>query len=433
MSAPECDARPGQAPHPAMRVFVSSGEVSGDLGGARLVRALREQHPDTRFFGTGGERMRAAGVDVDVLTNHLGTVGITEALRHVVPLARLGWGIRRRILADRPDVAVLIANDFFNIVLAWRLKRRGVPTVAYFPPQVWIWGAVLRWVARGYDLVLTSFPEEQEAYAGIRPNLRCVFVGHHLAEALTIPSPGERRSARLRLGLPENGRVLTLMPGSRVHEVRTLAPVLAQAARLLLEKDPAVRFVMPVAEPGLRPEIERAMTRAGSLTATVLTTDSHDAMRASDLALVCSGTSTLEAALLGLPMVVVYRVSTVTHAVIRGCFRTGLLRPRPTALPNLLLGRRVVPECLQRDATPEAVSAEAWNILSDPERQARMRSDLSSARASVVSPVGFRLAGQAIRELAAANRPAARRADEALRAAACSGVGGHGTDGTGKA
>lgn len=143
--------------------------------------------------------------------------------------------------------------------------------------------------------------------------------------------------------------------------------------------------------------------------------------------------STLEAALLGLPMVVVYRVSTVTHAVIRGCFRTGLLRPRPTALPNLLLGRRVVPECLQRDATPEAVSAEAWNILSDPERQARMRSDLSSARASAgvsrrVPPGGTGDPGVGRGEqtrCAPGRRGATRRR--------LFGVGGHGTDGTGKA
>lgn len=403
MNEPECAAGPGQVPRRTMRIFVSSGEVSGDLGGAWLIRQLRRDCPEAQFFGLGGERMRDAGVDVDVLTNHLGTVGVTEVLRHLVPLIRLGLGIRRRIQVDRPDVAILIANDVFNIALARLFKRRNIPTVAYFPPQVWIWGTVLRWVAKGFDLVLTSFPEEQVAYGSIRDGLRSIFVGHYLAETLATPSPDERRSARSRLGLPENERVVALMPGSRAHEVRTLAPVLLGAARLLSGRDATLRFVVPVAEPGLRLTIERAVARAGLGTSIALTTHSHDAMRASDLALVCSGTSTLEAALLGLPMVIVYRVSAITHAVIRGCFRARLLRPRPTGLPNLLVGRQVVPECLQREATAEAVAREAWEILSRPERQTRMRRDLSEARACVTSPTGFGLVGEAIRALASAS------------------------------
>jgi lipid-A-disaccharide synthase len=209
-------------------------------------------------------------------------------------------------------------------------------------------------------------------------------------------SAAARAGARQTLDLPADGRVVALLAGSREHEVRRLAPVLMGAARRLLAHDPGIRFVAPVAEPALRPTIDRAIAREGLQRSVVCVSDSHEAMRASDLVLGSSGTSTLETALLGIPLVVTYRVSAITHLVIRACFRTGLLAPRPTSLPNLLLGRNVVPEFLQRHATADAVAGEAWNILASPPRQARMRADLADAVAHVIVPNPVGAAAEAI-------------------------------------
>jgi lipid-A-disaccharide synthase len=372
---------------------------------------MRRDRPDAYFFGIGGTRMRQAGVDVDVLTNHLGTVGITEVFRHVVAFARLAWRTRQRILADRPDVAILIANDLFNAGLARWLRRQGVATVGYFPPQIWVWGAVLGAMSKGFDLVLTAFPEEQEAYAQVLDKRRAVFVGHYLTNMLEPVSAATRAGARKTLGLPEEGRVVALLAGSREHEVRRLAPVLMGAARRLLANDPGTRFVTPVAEPALRPAIEQAIASDGLQRSIVCVSNSHDAMRASDLVLGSSGTSTLETALLGIPMVVAYRVSAITHLVIRACFKTGLLAPRPTSLPNLLLGQDVVPEFLQGRATADAVASEAWSILSSPARQAQMRADLAAAVARVIVPNPIGAAAGAVYGLMAAGDPGGRSAD----------------------
>lgn len=387
-----------------LRLFVSSGEVSGDIGGAHLIRQMRRDYPDVSFFGIGGPRMQQAGAEVEALTNHLGTVGVTEVARHFVPLARLGWRTRESIRRDRPDVAILIANDVFNAGLARWLRRQGIPTVAYFPPQVWVWRTVLRAMAAGFDLVMTPFPEEQREYARALPGRESVLVRHYLADALAPVTDASRASARAALGLEERGRVVALLAGSRLHEVRRLTPVLMGAAQQLLARDAGIRFVIPLAEEPLRPILERAVARHGLQGAVAIVRDSHAALRAADLGIVTSGTATLEGALLGVPMVVVYRLSAATYAFIHACYRLRLMVRCPVSLPSLLVGREVVPELLQGRATPTAVAREAWSVLSDPERQARMRADLAAARACVSAADTHQPVGSAVYRVAAASR-----------------------------
>jgi lipid-A-disaccharide synthase len=361
------------------RILISAGEVSGDVVGARLARALHRAEPDAHLFGIGGDRMASAGVQVLFRTNHLGTVGVTEAMSTLPSLLRAFRLLRRAVRESRPHAAVLIANDVFNVVLGRWLRGQGVRTIAYFPPQVWVWRAVARWIAPSFDLILASFPEELTVYRSVRPSPRVEFVGHYVADELAPVTPAARAEARAGCGFEGPGRVVALLPGSRGHEVRLLAPVLVEAAALMLARDPALRFVMPVAEPALAGCIEGVMAAMRMTDRVRLTRDSHAAMRAADVVLTASGTASLEAAALAVPMVIVYRVAPVTNAVVRACIRLGLMREYVSGLPNLILGRPAVPEVLQSDATAQTTATEAWRLLDDPEARERMRESLLEA------------------------------------------------------
>ena len=367
-----------------LRIFVSTGEVSGDVVGALLARRVLAERPDTVLFGVGGARMREAGVEVDFPTNHLGAVGITEAIAKLPAFLRAVGAIRRRVLSDRPDAAVLIGNDVFNVLLGRWLRWKGIATVSYFPPQVWIWGALGRWIARSFDLILTSFPEEERVYS--RGEARTAFVGHYLCDVLRPVTPEERIEARGRLGVDAQGTVVGLLPGSRSQEVDKLAPVFLDAVRGLLDrKKEGLTFLLPVAEPLYAERIAAAVRVRGLEGAVRLVPGSHDAMRAADLLVTASGTATLEAALLGVPMVAVYRVSAITRAVVRTAIRLGLMASETFALPNLVLGRPVVPELKQGEARASSVERVAWGLIADAAAREEMRGALLAVSGQLAS------------------------------------------------
>jgi len=361
-----------------LKVFISAGEVSGDVIGARLAAEIWKRLPDACVFGVGGCRMEAAGVTIDYGTNHLGTVGITEPFFAIPAFARALRKIRARVRRDPPDVAVLIGNDIFNVLLGRWLRARGVPTVSYFPPQVWIWRSLARLFVGSYDAILTSFPEEQKIYEKTGKPAR--FVGHYLCETLRPAGPGERISARARLGLDKTATIIGLMPGSRLHEVRRLAPILLDAAILLTQRHPGAAFVLPVAERVYFEKISRLIEQRGLADRVHLTSNDPGAISACDLVLLASGTASLEAALLGVPMVIIYRVSAFTMWVVRTAIRLGLMDSETMGLPNLVLGRMVVPELRQEQLSVTAVVAQASRLLEDPQAVAETRLALAEVR-----------------------------------------------------
>lgn len=357
------------------RVFISAGELSGDIVGARLIAELRRRNPRVHVFGTGGRRMAEAGAEIQRDTSHIGVVGVTETFRTLPSVVSTFRAIHRRIAASRPDVAVLIGNDVFNVLLARWLRARGVPSVSFFPPQVWVWRSLARPIARSFDAIVASFPEEHEVYAGVRDGASVRFVGHYLADELAAVTASGRAAAREALGLPVDARVVGLLPGSRRDEVAHLTPVLLDTAARLAGRDPAIRFVMATAE-STAPHAAVSSHEFGRRVASAA--DSHLVMKSADLILVASGTASLEAALLGTPMVIVYKVSPVTHLVVRAAIALGLIESYTVGLPNLVLRRSVVPEALQRRATSAVVADEAWTLLSDPRRLEQMRADLAA-------------------------------------------------------
>jgi lipid-A-disaccharide synthase len=360
-----------------MNVLLSAGEVSGDIVGASIAAELRRRDPSAHLWGLGGARMQACGVEVRTATNDLGRVGVSESFSAILPFLKAFSDIRRQVRRSPPDLAILVANDVFNAVLGRWLRGRGIPTLAVFPPQVWIWKSLLRFFSVSYDAVAAAFPVELKLYS---KQVRTVFVGHHLADTLSTASAAEREAARTLLGLDRDELVVGLLPGSRIHEVQQLGPILLDASKILLAQRPALRFVMPVAEPWHRPTLQAKIDQRGLSKQVRIVDASHEVMRASDLLLMASGTATLEATLIGTPMIAIYRVFPLTMFIVSQAIRLGLMDSETFALPNLLSGKMIVPEIKQKSLTPERVAQEAAVLLDRPELLSAMRMELAAVR-----------------------------------------------------
>jgi lipid-A-disaccharide synthase len=326
--------------------------------------------------------MAAAGVDVLANTNPAGTVGISEAVRAVPTLARAALALSSHVRHQRPDAAVLIGNDVFNLLVARRLRRLGVATSWWFPPQVWVWRTVAGVFARSVDTVLSVFPEESRVYRDARPDLHVDFVGHYLADELAPRTPAEIAGARRSLDLPLDRPVIGLLPGSRGHELAHMLDVFLDAAMWLSTRSPSPCFVLPLSDLAHRPRIDAALAARSGLDVRVVT-GGPAAMRASDVLLLSSGTATLEATLLNVPMVVAYRVAWLSNTVINSCIRLGLIASRTVALPNLLSGTRLVPEVLQEQLTAARLANELARLLDDPTAARAMTVQLNAVGAQV--------------------------------------------------
>jgi lipid-A-disaccharide synthase len=348
-------------------LLVVAGEASGDLHGARLLAHLRRLRPELAAFGLGGSELAGAGLEALAESAEITVVGITEVLS-VLPRARQ---IFHRLLAEvdrrRPRAAVLIDFPEFNLRLARALKRRGVKVIYYVSPQVWAWrrGRV-RTIARVVDRMLVLFPFEAEFYR--QAGVDVTWVGHPLVDEVPVlPQAWDQPSVG---GRPFR---LALLPGSRPSEVEALLPVMLGAVRELAERLPVVP-VLVRAGTVPAPLVEGAAAAAG-LPLTVVSDRRFDHLAACHLALCASGTATLELGLLGVPMLVLYRLRLATYLLA-----LALVRLPSISLVNLVLGRPVVPELLQRQARPQTVAASAASLLGDPQRLAAMRRALSELR-----------------------------------------------------
>jgi lipid-A-disaccharide synthase len=357
-------------------IMLSAGEASGDLHGGALCGALRRLAPQVRLVGMGGPRMAAAGMDVVADVTAYAVVGGSEAIGRLPRLYRAFRVLRARLGEDRPRALVLIDFPEFNMQLARRARRAGVPVVYFIPPQLWAWRAGrLRQMARWVTRVLAVLPFERALYESARVPVS--FVGHPLLDV--VPAGLTRDDARSALGVAPGERVLALLPGSRREEVSRLLPAMVEAAARLRAAGAVDRSVVALA-----PSIERARVQAlaaGAPGVTIAEGRTYEVMAAADAALVCSGTATLEAALLGTPMVVCYRVSLVTAALARL-----LLRTRWASLPNNILGEAVVPEVLQFAVTGARLAGEAARLLDDPGASGAQRRAFAEIRKLLGEP-----------------------------------------------
>ncbi|HET9865051.1 MAG TPA: lipid-A-disaccharide synthase [Steroidobacteraceae bacterium] len=355
-----------------MRIALVAGEASGDTLGAALIEALRRRFPNAQFAGVAGPRMQAAGCSAWFDSGELGVMGLTEVLRHLPRLLRLRRTLQRRILEWRPDVFVGVDFKEFNLGLARRLKQQGLRTVQYVSPQVWAWRpGRARTIGESVDLLLCLFPFEPAFYREY--GVRAAFVGHPLADE--IPLEVDRAAARAELGIPAGARVLAVLPGSRRGEVEHLAAAFAGAAELLAGRYPGLVTVAPMVTPELRALFaERCATLAPRAAVRMLDGQARRALIAADVALVASGTATLEAALCKRPMVVAYRLGAITAFLLR---QFGLVKVRYFSQPNLLADARLVPEFFQEQASPGNLADALADWFEHPQRVAQVQEEFA--------------------------------------------------------
>lgn len=361
----------------ATRIFVSAGEASGDLHGSRLVRALRDLEPGMRITCLGGPALRDAGAEVLVENHDLAVVGLFEVFHHLRTIVAAWRKIEAHLRKERPGLIVLIDFPDFNFLLARLAARLGIRVFYYISPQIWAWrkGRV-RTIRRFVHDMAVILPFETEFYR--RCGIQVHYVGHPLLDVMETAPTVE--AARERYRPAGSAPLVGILPGSRRSEIRLMFPMLLETASRLCERVPGISFLMPVA-PTLDAGPIREAVEARRLPIRVVAGDTYGAIRACDLLVTVSGTVTLEAAILGTPMILVYRVSDLSYYTGRH-----LIKVKFVGLPNLIAGRGILPELLQHDANPERLTAEALDFLQNPMRLEGQRRDLASIRAQLGTP-----------------------------------------------
>lgn len=361
-----------------------AGEASGDLHGATLSRALQRQGPAWRLVGMGGPRMAEAGVRLLADTVSHAVVGAGEALSRLPRLFRAFRTLRKELMAQRPRAVVLIDFPEFNLRLARVAKRLRIPVIYFIPPQVWAWRrGRARLLARLATEILAVFPFEPRIYEAA--GARVEFVGHPLLDVL--PNGLSRKDARPALRVPLDATLIGLLPGSRREEAERLLPPMAEAAQRIRETIPQARFLVAAAT-SVDPALVERLLRNAPLELLQVRGRTYEVMAAADLLLVASGTATLEAALIGTPMVVCYRVSRLSGLIARL-----LIRIPWVSLANIVSGRAVVPELLQENATGVRLAEEAVSLLRNPEALKAQRLAFAQLKGALGAPgVGERAA-----------------------------------------
>ncbi|HSA77932.1 MAG TPA: lipid-A-disaccharide synthase, partial [Nitrospirota bacterium] len=339
------------------KILIIAGEASGDLHGANLVNELRRKAPSLTYFGVGSKRMRDAGVRMLADASEISVVGATEVLTHIGAIYQVYSRLKRFLKEDRPDLLVLIDFPDFNIMLGKAAKKLGIPVLYYISPQVWAWrkGRVKK-IAEIVNAIVVVFPFEVELYKAAGVDVR--FVGHPLIDV--VSSGYSKIDARKYLGLDPTRRTIALLPGSRKKEIMHLLPDMLEAARKLKTMFADLQFVLPVAPTLERDFIQRHVDRSGVLV-DIIDGRVYDTLRASDAAIVTSGTATLETGLMGVPMVIVYRMSQLSYFI-----GSLIVNVDHVGLVNIVAGKRLVPELIQQDATPQNIADAVSKMLRDP-------------------------------------------------------------------
>lgn len=349
-----------------VRIAMVAGEASGDLLASHLIAALKARLPNAVFYGIGGPKMEGQGFDAWYPLEKLAVHGYAEALRHYREISGIRSQLKRRLLADPPDVFIGVDAPDFNLALEKALKTRGIPAVHYVGPSIWAWrGGRVHKIGAAVTRVLALFPFEPALYE--KHNIPVSYVGHPLADVLPIEDG--RAGAREMLGISAQQPVFALLPGSRQGELEHMADTFIETAREIHLRLPNALFLVPLATRETRLMFETALYRcnARELPIRMLFGHAHEAMMAADAVLVASGTATLEAALLKRPMAIVYKMAPLSYRLMR---RMGYLPY--VGLPNILAGRFVVPEFIQDDATPDNLAQALLNLYADKATCARI-------------------------------------------------------------
>jgi lipid-A-disaccharide synthase len=355
-------------------VVIVAGEASADLHGSHLVTAIKSMDTHTVFWGIGGKRMQQAGVRILIPSSDMAVVGLTEAFFHLRTIVKARGKLKSVLKNNHPDLLILIDYPDFNIHIAGIAKRFHVPVLYYISPQVWAWrrGRV-RKISRRIDRMAVILPFEQEFYR--RHGLNVDFVGHPLLDA--HPAKIDKKKVREKLGLDQGFPVVGLLPGSRKEEIKNLLPVMIDAAKILGGRYHGIRFFLQLA-PTIKREFVQSFIKDTSVEIKIFQGDIYEVLSICDIALVASGTATLETAIIEVPMIIAYKVSPISHWTARRVVKVPHI-----GLVNLVAGEKVVPELIQDEVTPERLAHEALTILENDHVRENMVKKLRGVKKSL--------------------------------------------------
>lgn len=360
-------------------IFIVAGEASSDLHASNLVKSLKEINHHIKFFGLGGEKMQKAGVELIYNLVDLAVVGFFEVLKNLGRFKEIFEQTLRRLDQEKPDLVILVDYPGFNLRLAKEVKKRDIPVVYFISPQVWAWGEKrIELIKKLVNKMIVLFKFEEDLYK--KYGIDVEFVGHPLLDIVKPILPAQEFKNSLRIS--ESDKVIALLPGSRVSEVTKHLPLILCAAKIIFKKLPDKKIQFLVAQAaGLKNELFQIVKKEVSIPITVVKDKTYDCLNISDLALVCSGTATLETAIMEKPMVIIYKVSPVTALLLKP-----MLKIPDIGLVNVVAGKRIVPECVQQKAKPDLIAFEALSILSSPQKITEIKQNLISVKQSLGVP-----------------------------------------------
>lgn len=369
------------------KILIVAGEPSGDLHASNLVKDLQALNPNLRFFGIGGSLLKKAGVEIAFDISSLALVGLAEVLKNIFTVGKVYKGILAKIDSERPDMAILVDYPGFNLRLARELKKRSIPIVYYISPQVWAWGRDrINIIKTCVKKIIVFFKFEEELYKTY--GVDAIFVGHPLLDTVKAALPKEEvlKVYDLSKGRP----TIALLPGSRAIEVKSLLPIMISAASIINKRLKGSQFII-AKHPDLPIKLYEEAVKGSDLDVRIANGDTYNILGASDFAIVTSGTATLETAIIGTPLVVVYRVRFLTYIIYHLVTETSFL-----GIVNIIARKEVAPELLQYDATPENIAVAVTKLIADENKLKSIREDLKKVKESLGPSGATRRAADAI-------------------------------------
>jgi lipid-A-disaccharide synthase len=372
------------------KILVIAGEASGDLHGSGLVRELKRINPDLEIFGMGGDKMKKEGVELVFHIDQLSIMGFWEVIKNLGFIRRVMRAMISAVETRKPDLAVLIDYPGFNLRFARKVKNLGIPIAYYISPQVWAWGGNrVKKMQNLIDRMIVVFPFEKPIYDKFQ--IPCEFVGHPLLE-VTRPVLS-LEDFQKKFDLRKNDLVIGLIPGSRWQEVEKILPLMLESCRILNPRIKNQRLILGLA-PTIKKEKVESIINASNLPVTIAENLTYDVMKHSHLLLITSGSATLECAILGTPFLVLYQTSFWTYLVAKS-----LINIPHIALANVVAGKQIVPEFIQKKAVPRKIADEMYDILNDQKRYKIMQSELEKVKGKLGEPGASGKAAQVVMEM----------------------------------
>ncbi len=365
-----------------MKIMISAGEVSGDIHGTYLVRELKKIKPDIYFFGMGSEKLLAEGVDVKFDLTKRGSIGIFEALPNIIPIYIIYKKLVALMKKEKPDLLILVDSQGINMPLAKAAKKLGIKTVYYIAPQEWLWGTEkgVKKVIKAIDQIISIFEKEHRVYQESGGN--SVYLGHPLID-IVKPSLSKEETKEKLVGAEKDAPVIAICPGSRKQEIKGLLPIMLAACERIHKRIPKAKFIIPAASTNMIQSIFNMIS--DDFRPLAIVGHTYDILNAADLALCASGTINLEASILGVPNIMVYKLSPLTYFVGKHLLKLDK-KLKYFSMPNMLLDRMEIPELTMEKANPKQIAEEALSILYSRERQQNMRAAFSVLKTKLGEP-----------------------------------------------